>query len=118
MGMPDEGWYNKGRNVQQRKGTCVMGARSETDLYAPVKQFLEDLGYEVKSEVHDCDVVAVRQDQADPVIVEFPPYTRGSRESACRIASILPWRCGMISGGRRRGNGRTPFGYAACSASD
>lgn len=42
----------------------------ETDLYPPVKQLLESQGYEVKGEVHDCDVVAVRADEM-PVIVEL-----------------------------------------------
>lgn len=42
----------------------------ETELYAPVKAFLEAQGYEVKSEIKDCDVVAVR-DEAEPVIVEL-----------------------------------------------
>ena len=42
----------------------------ETELYAPVKAFLEAQGYEVKAEVRDCDVVAVR-DNAEPVIVEL-----------------------------------------------
>jgi hypothetical protein len=42
----------------------------ETELYAPVKAFLEAQGYEVKAEVQDCDVVAVRGDEA-PVIVEL-----------------------------------------------
>ncbi|MEM7425463.1 MAG: DUF2161 family putative PD-(D/E)XK-type phosphodiesterase [Pseudomonadota bacterium] len=42
----------------------------ETDLYPPVKAFLERQGYEVKSEVKSCDVVAVRGNEA-PVIVEL-----------------------------------------------
>jgi hypothetical protein len=42
----------------------------ETELYAPVKAFLEAQGYEVKSEVKECDVVAVRNG-AEPVIVEL-----------------------------------------------
>jgi hypothetical protein len=42
----------------------------ETDLYAPVKTFLERQGYSVKAEVKDCDVVAVRGDEP-PVIVEL-----------------------------------------------
>lgn len=42
----------------------------ESDLYAPVKQFLESQQYEVKGEVRDCDVVAVRGDE-DPVVVEL-----------------------------------------------
>lgn len=43
---------------------------AETDLYLPIKRFLEAQGYEVKGEVRDCDVVAVRGDEA-PVIVEM-----------------------------------------------
>ncbi|WP_390912990.1 DUF2161 family putative PD-(D/E)XK-type phosphodiesterase [Pseudosulfitobacter sp. SM2401] len=42
----------------------------ETDLYAPVKGFLEEQGYVVKSEVGAADVVAVRGAEA-PVIVEL-----------------------------------------------
>ena len=42
----------------------------ESDLYLPIKQFLQAQNYEVKGEVHDCDVVAVRGDEA-PVIVEL-----------------------------------------------
>lgn len=43
---------------------------SETDLYAPVKAYLEGQGYEVKSEVLGCDLVARRGDEP-PVIVEL-----------------------------------------------
>jgi len=32
----------------------------ETDLYLPLKKFLEKQGYEVKAEVENCDVVAVK----------------------------------------------------------
>ena len=42
----------------------------ETDLYPPIKRFLEGQGYEVKGEVADCDVVACR-DGEDPVVVEL-----------------------------------------------
>ena len=42
----------------------------ETDLYPPVKAFLEAQGYAVKGEVDDCDLVAVRGDEP-PVIVEL-----------------------------------------------
>lgn len=42
----------------------------ETALYLPIKYFLEAQGYEVKSEVKSCDVVAVRFGE-DPVIVEL-----------------------------------------------
>ena len=42
----------------------------ETDLYAPVKQFLEGEGYEVKSEITGCDVVAFKPD-GPSVIVEL-----------------------------------------------
>lgn len=42
----------------------------ETDLYEPIKAFLVGQGYAVKAEVQDCDVVAMRGDEA-PVIVEL-----------------------------------------------
>ena len=42
----------------------------ETDLYSPVKAFLEAQGYEVKGEIEACDLVAMRGDEA-PVIVEL-----------------------------------------------
>ena len=42
----------------------------ETDLYSPVKAFLEAQGYAVKGEVDGCDVVAIRGGEP-PVIVEM-----------------------------------------------
>lgn len=42
----------------------------ETELYAPIKAFLQRQGYEVKGEVGACDVVGCR-DGGDPVIVEL-----------------------------------------------
>lgn len=36
---------------------------AETELYAPVKRFLEGLGFTVKGEVGHCDVLAVRADE-------------------------------------------------------
>ena len=42
----------------------------ETDLYPPVKAFLEAQGYTVKSEVEGCDVVAIRGEEP-AVIVEL-----------------------------------------------
>jgi len=47
-----------------------VGFERETDLYAPVKAFLEQQGYEVKSEVIGCDLVARRGDEP-PVVVEL-----------------------------------------------
>jgi hypothetical protein len=43
---------------------------SETDLYPPVKAFLEALGYEVKAEIGPADVLALRAG-APPLIVEL-----------------------------------------------
>lgn len=43
---------------------------AETDLYHPVKRFLMAQGYDVKGEIGDCDVMALRGDEA-PVIVEL-----------------------------------------------
>jgi len=39
----------------------------ETSLYAPVKRFLEGLGYSVKGEIGRCDLVGLRDD--DPAVV-------------------------------------------------
>ncbi|HIB20026.1 MAG TPA: hypothetical protein EYO32_00500, partial [Rhodospirillales bacterium] len=39
----------------------------EVDLYPPLKHFLTQQGYEVKGEVHNCDVIAVRGDE--PIVV-------------------------------------------------
>ena len=47
-----------------------MPSLRETDLYPPVKAFLESQGYRVKGEVSNCDVVAVRGDEA-PLVVEL-----------------------------------------------
>lgn len=49
---------------------AAMPRLREADLYGPVKEFLETQGYLVKSEVSNCDVVAVR-DGDDPVVVEL-----------------------------------------------
>jgi len=42
----------------------------ETELYPPIKAWLEARGFEVKAEIGQCDVVACR-DGEDPVIVEL-----------------------------------------------
>jgi len=42
----------------------------ETDLYPPLKRFLQAQGYEVKAEIGAADVVALRGDEA-PMIVEL-----------------------------------------------
>lgn len=47
-----------------------MSKLAETDLYAPVKAWLEALGYEVKAEVGAADVMACREG-AEPVLVEL-----------------------------------------------
>ncbi len=41
----------------------------ETDLYPPVKEYLESHGYEVRAEVKNCDLVATREDEL--VVVEL-----------------------------------------------
>lgn len=41
----------------------------ETDLYAPIRAFLEEEGYQVQAEVKHCDIAAVKQGQL--VVVEL-----------------------------------------------
>ena len=43
---------------------------AETDLYGPIKAYLNGLGYDVKSEVKHADIVALKAD-APPLIVEM-----------------------------------------------
>jgi len=52
------------------KGQNDNAYRPETALYAPVKEFLENRGYEVKGEVRGCDLVARRGDEP-PIVVEL-----------------------------------------------
>ncbi|MCD8139695.1 MAG: DUF2161 family putative PD-(D/E)XK-type phosphodiesterase [Planctomycetaceae bacterium] len=47
----------------------MAGAKREADLYPPLKKWLERDGYEVRSEVNDCDVVARRGDEL--VVIEL-----------------------------------------------
>lgn len=47
-----------------------MGKIAETELYAPVKSYLESLGLETKAEIGAADVVAMAKGK-DPVIVEL-----------------------------------------------
>lgn len=42
----------------------------ETDLYSPIKRFLESQGYEVKSEIGPVDVMAIRGEES-PIVVEL-----------------------------------------------
>lgn len=44
---------------------------AETMLYAPIKAYFEQHGYEVKGEVRSCDLVAMREGEAQPIIVEL-----------------------------------------------
>lgn len=48
-----------------------MAVKHETELYGPVKSFFEQRGYEVKSEVLHCDMVAVLPGGETTVIVEM-----------------------------------------------
>jgi hypothetical protein len=43
---------------------------TESELYEPIKHFLEAQGYEVKGEIGACDVVGVREGE-EPVVVEL-----------------------------------------------
>src|SRR5258707_5221724 len=50
--------------------TAPSGSKAwETSLYAPVKRFIERLGFVVKGEIGGCDLVAFRGDEAPVVII-------------------------------------------------
>lgn len=42
----------------------------ESDLYLPLKKFLENHGYEVKGEIKDCDVMAIKE-ESEPIVIEL-----------------------------------------------
>ena len=81
----------------------------ESDLYLPLKRFLESQNYEVKGEVQDCDAVAVRGEEA-PVIVELKlslnlnvvlqAVERLSLTPKVYIG--IPRRCGVLNRRRRQ----------------
>ena len=48
-----------------------MAVKHETELYAPLKAFFEERGYEIKSEVRHCDLVGYRPESDEPLIVEM-----------------------------------------------
>lgn len=59
---------------RKRKGAETEAAkpvRAETELYEPIKRWLERQGYTVRGEVRGCDVVAVREGERLPVVVEL-----------------------------------------------
>lgn len=46
-----------------------MEKRPESDLYSPVRDYLQGLGYDVKGEVKGCDVTATRDGEL--IVVEL-----------------------------------------------
>ena len=83
-----------------------MPSLRETDLYPPVKAFLESQGYRVKGEVSNCDVVAVRGDEP-PVVVELktaftlPLVFQGLKRQA--LTDFVYLAVGQEAGGAKNG---------------
>ncbi|MEX1031703.1 MAG: DUF2161 family putative PD-(D/E)XK-type phosphodiesterase [Paenibacillaceae bacterium] len=48
-----------------------MAIKNETELYSPVKAYFESQGYEVKSEIKNCDLIAMIPGQSTYTIVEL-----------------------------------------------
>ncbi len=81
----------------------------ESDLYLPLKHFLESQNYEVKGEVQDCDILAVRGAEV-PVIIELKlsfnlnvvlqAVERLALTSKVYIG--VPAKCGMLNRRRRQ----------------
>jgi hypothetical protein len=83
------------------------GRLLETNLYLPIKRFLESLGYAAKGEIGGCDIVALKGDDATLVVIAELKLTFNlelvlqavDRATACDEV----WLAAHIS---RRGNGR------------
>ncbi len=81
----------------------------ESDLYLPLKRFLESQKYEVKGEVEDCDVLAIRGQEA-PVVVELKlSFNLNVVLQAVERLSLtpkvyigIPARCGILKRRRRQ----------------
>jgi hypothetical protein len=79
----------------------------ETDLYQPVKRFLRGRGYDVKGEIGDCDIAAVK----DGVLVAVEMKTRADLNLLLQASSrlscadgvylALPHSCSMLRKGRK-----------------
>lgn len=48
-----------------------VAVQNETELYEPIKRMLEEQGYSVKGEVNHCDIVAYRDGDSAPMIIEL-----------------------------------------------
>jgi hypothetical protein len=80
----------------------------ETDLYAPLKHWLELQQYVVRSEVCHCDIVAMREGQKHPLVIELKKtFTIALLLQALRrrtvtplvyIAAARPRRAKLVSG--------------------
>ena len=55
--------------MKKSKAKAKAKTRSEADLYEPIRDYLVAQGYEVRGEVHDCDITAVKGDEL--VVVEL-----------------------------------------------
>lgn len=53
------------------EGDIYMAIQHETELYEPLKLFFENQGFVIKGEVRHCDLVGVKEDLAEPLIVEM-----------------------------------------------
>ncbi len=73
----------------------------ETDLYLPVKRFIEGLGFEVKGEVGGCDVLALRDGDPPVLVVCELKQTFKTSNSSCRRWTA-PWR--WTKSGSQRGS--------------
>ena len=81
----------------------------ESDLYLPLKHFLESQNYEVKGEVQDCDMLAVRGAEV-PVIIELKLSLNLNvvLQAVERLALTskvyigVPTKCGILNRRRRQ----------------
>jgi len=81
----------------------------ESDLYLPLKRFLESQNYEVKGEVQGCDVVALRGEEV-PVVIELKLSLNLNvvLQAVERLSLTpkvyvgIPARCGILNRRRRQ----------------
>ncbi len=73
-----------------------MNSFSESDLYEPVKKLFIEMGFDVRSEVKDCDIVAVKQENT--IVAELKKsfnitlvYQLLQRQTFCKnVYAVIP----------------------------
>ncbi|WP_338044821.1 DUF2161 family putative PD-(D/E)XK-type phosphodiesterase [Paenibacillus lignilyticus] len=63
--------YNREQTTLPLNRGDDLAVKHETELYPPIKSYFEKQGFEVKSEIMHCDLVAIHPDTNETILVEM-----------------------------------------------